>query len=380
MDPSQPAVISAPWSTRATTSTDCTFQQLAPYIGRIKTEIARYLIASYSKPGDLILDPFSGSGVIPFEAVLLGRRCVSADISPYAYLITQAKFSAPTTENEAMMDFFSVWDTALFKRSRQDLRSVPTWVRAFFHPETLRSALALRDELVARKNHFLLACLLGILHHQRPGFLSFPSSHLVPYLRDRNFPRRQYPELYEERDVCSRMVAKIERTYRRPPDRLLVTARVLQGDSRTLELSENVDAIITSPPYMNELDYIRDNRLRLWFLERKLPTHQDLRSRNREQLFGNLIQDTFHRLLPRLRSGGRIVLVVGDTRRGRARVDAAALITSIFSSQRYRNLTLLATYRDAIPDVRRSRRDLAGTKNETVLVFQKKKRTSGLSP
>jgi len=29
---------------------------------------------------------------------------------------------------------------------------------------------------------------------------------------------------------------------------------------------ESIDAVITSPPYMDALDYARDNRLRLWFL------------------------------------------------------------------------------------------------------------------
>src|SRR4051812_35447856 len=84
-----------PWSSEATTSVDCTFQQLAPYIGRIKTAIARYLIETYTRPDDLILDPFAGSGVIPFEAALLGRRTIASDISPYAYLLTSAKLGAP---------------------------------------------------------------------------------------------------------------------------------------------------------------------------------------------------------------------------------------------------------------------------------------------
>src|SRR5258708_20036869 len=48
-----------------------------------------------------------------------------------------------------------------------------------------------------RRSTFLLSCLLAILHHQRPGFLSFPSSHAVPYLRLNSFPRELYPEKKE---------------------------------------------------------------------------------------------------------------------------------------------------------------------------------------
>ena len=147
--------------------------------------------------------------------------------------------------------------------SKQDLRSVPQWVRKFFHPRTLREALAFRDACVEREDHFLLACLLGILHHQRPGFLSYPSSHLVPYLRDRKFPRDIYPEMYERRDVFTRLQAKVRRAFRRPPIPYSGSRRVLAVDAREFPRVRNVRAVITSPPYMNELDYVRDNRLRL---------------------------------------------------------------------------------------------------------------------
>lgn len=47
---------------------ESSLQQLSPYIGKMKSGMAKVLINSYSKKNDIILDPFSGSGVIPFEA------------------------------------------------------------------------------------------------------------------------------------------------------------------------------------------------------------------------------------------------------------------------------------------------------------------------
>ena len=358
------------WSKEATTAQDCTFQQLAPYIGRIKTEIARYLVSEYSQPGELVADPFAGSGVIPFEAALLGRRTISADVSPYAFALTSAKFTAPASLDAALASLTKAWGASFGRRDKQDLRRVPRWVRGFFHPQTLKKALALRDELVATDSSFLLACLLGILHHQRPGFLSFPSSHLVPYLRDKLFPRDEFPALYEERDVLSRMIAKVKRTYRRPPSQLPAST-VLASDSRDLSVSQAIDTIITSPPYMNELDYVRDNRLRIWFLLRELPPKQDIRKRDRELKFRSLISETFARLLPHVRNGGHVVLVVGDSRRGTKRINAAKLVESVMSGPAFNSLTLSDVYKDRIPDIRRARRDLKGTKSETILVYTK---------
>jgi DNA methylase len=361
--------VSSPlWSTQCTTGEDCTFQQLAPYIGRIKTSIARSLIERYTNRGDIVVDPFAGSGVIPFEAALLGRRPVATDTSPYGVLLMRAKFSAPADCTAALAQFSTRWQAAQRRRRHQDLRHAPAWVRKFFHPETLRSALALRDELIHKSDHFLMACLLGILHHQRPGFLSYPSSHLVPYLRDRLFPVKRYPELYRERDVRVRMEAKIRRIYRRPPPSL-ARARTYAMDARRLRKPARIDAIITSPPYMNALDYVRDNRLRLWFLNRALPEVEDIPRRHREEHFRDLLRDTFGRLISRLTPGASVILIVGDTKRGTRRMDAAQTVRDIFAESEFRSLIPRGEIWDKIPDIRRSRRDLVGTKQETFLRY-----------
>ena len=69
-------------------SRECTLQQLSPYVGKMKSGMAKALVNVYSKPGDTVLDPFSGSGVVPLEAVLAGRRAWANDLSPYAYVLT----------------------------------------------------------------------------------------------------------------------------------------------------------------------------------------------------------------------------------------------------------------------------------------------------
>lgn len=361
-------VTSPLWTPDCTTGDDCTFQQLAPYIGRIKTSIARDLITRFTSPGDVVLDPFAGSGVIPFEAALLGRRTIATDTSPYGVLLMRAKFGAPKDCDTALAQFRTRWKRAQRRVHKQDLRTVPPWVRAFFHPETLRKALALRDELADSSDHFLLACLLGILHHQRPGFLSYPSSHLVPYLRDRLFPDTEFPEMYVERDVAVRMEAKIRRTYRRPP-LTLARATTYARDARAFRKPAHIDAIITSPPYMNGLDYVRDNRLRLWFLARALPTVEDIPRRQREARFRALLRDTFTRLVDKLTPGAAVILIVGDTSRGTQRLDAAQTVRDLFSEPAFSSFVLKGEIWDQIPDIRRSRRDLAGTKKETILRY-----------
>ena len=101
------------------------------------------------------------------ESVQMGRRSFAADASLYAITLTKGKLRAPSNLDEA----YAALDSSLFAaRSREvDIRKVPMWVRDFYHPDTLKEMLQLLAVLRKRRNHFLLACLLGISHHQRPG-------------------------------------------------------------------------------------------------------------------------------------------------------------------------------------------------------------------
>lgn len=367
------------WSTASTTANDNTFHQLAPYIGRMKTSMARSLIDSHSRESDLIVDPFCGCGVVALEAAASGRRVVAGDWNPYAVLLTRAKLFPPRSLTAAERRLRKTWALAVRKKAEQDLRTVPTWVRKFFHPETLRSALSFRDACVERQDHFLLACLLGILHHQRPGFLSYPSSHLVPYLREKKFPRHTYHDLYKERNVLSRLEAKVRRAFRRPPERMAEQRRVILTDARKFPRVQHIHAVVTSPPYMNELDYVRDNRLRMWFIDRSIPKGLELTGRNRKGAFTELLRTVCLRLASRITTGGYFIFIVGDATRGSGRIVRTSRLTRrLFKTEPDLNSFRLEAFcRDRIPDVRRSRRECRGTKGETILIYRKYCRAYG---
>lgn len=180
--------------------TESTLHQLSPYIGKLKSSIASTLIDQYTKPGDLIVDPFAGSGTIPLQSALQGRRVFASDISPYARILTTGKLTAPSSLQLALKQAEKLLLQATL-HVEPDLRTVPSWVRSFYHPKTLKEVIRFTRVCIDNKNNFMLSCLLGILHHQRPGFLSYPSSHLVPYLREKKFPRRKYAEMYAYRDL-----------------------------------------------------------------------------------------------------------------------------------------------------------------------------------
>jgi len=363
----QPEHAPAEWKISCTHS-ESTLHQLSPYIGKLKSSIAHDLINTYSKKGDLVADLFCGSGTIPLESARMGRRVFASDASLYAIALTNGKLHAPDSLDAA----FAKLDKCLLaaRSCKVDLQDVPKWVCDFYHPKTLRETLGLFSVLRKRREYFLLACLLGISHHQRPGFLSFPSSHLVPYLRSKKYPREDYPEMYKYRPVEPRIRAKVARAlnrYKKIDPRMILGVR--RSTVQFLTPPESIDCFITSPPYMNALDYGRDNRLRNWFLSGNTQERID-RDLSDDNAFRRMISSYAKILAKTLVKGGKCVFVVGEKSRRNNDKFPSETISEIMETLAPR-LRLMEIINDSIPDIRRSRRHLTGVRTENILVYER---------
>ncbi|MBI4460600.1 MAG: DNA adenine methylase [Acidobacteria bacterium] len=350
---------------------ESSIHQLAPYVGKMKSGMARVLIEEFTGEGEVVLDPFCGSGVVPYEALLAGRHAIANDLNPYAYALTKGKLFAPPTQAEAVARALKAMQEAADETILLD--EVPDWVRLFFHPKTLEETVVLSRVLRKKREYFLLSCLLGILHHVRPGFLSYPASHLVPYLRKKKYPPEVFPDMYRYRAVRPRLLAKIARAYRRferPNPRL--RRIVLRENALSMSLEGgSVDAIVSSPPYFGALDYGRDNRLRLWFLGIENYRTLEEKLTSNERVYVPQMTRAVGEMLRLLKPGKCAILVLGDYRRNGQSKDSAAaieqLVQETYSSQARAERLLV----DEVPDERRSRRRTRTTLQETVLVIRK---------
>ncbi|MDP3181719.1 MAG: DNA methyltransferase [Desulfobaccales bacterium] len=354
---------------------ESTLQQLSPYVGKMKSGMARALIKIFTEPNDIILDPFSGSGVVPLEALLANRIAFANDLSPYAYVLTRGKLEAPASEKVAIKNTLAILDEIIGFAPKITLSSVPQWVKEFYHPDTLRETLATFKVLMNKQNYFLMACLLGILHHVRPGFLSFPASHLVPYLRKAKYPVETFPWMYEYRDVKSRLVAKVKRAYKRtliPDNWDSRNYKLWNTNSMQLPIDDNqIDAIISSPPYFGALDYARDNRLRLWFLGHKDWKKIDETLTANGKIYLPQMAICLKEIYRVLKPGKYCILVLGDVERNGKTKKTAEILSELAVNVTDGKLIIDKVYDDIIPDERRSRRRTTTTKFERILVMHK---------
>src|SRR3954452_24091527 len=77
-----------------------TFHPMCSYLASFPAALTHAFIARYSRPGDVVLDPFSGRGTTPLQACAEGRIGVGNDLNPFAHLLTAAKVQ-PATRDEA---------------------------------------------------------------------------------------------------------------------------------------------------------------------------------------------------------------------------------------------------------------------------------------
>jgi DNA modification methylase len=351
--------------------TESTLHQIAPYIGKMKSSMAQALIHTFTRQGDTIYDPYSGSGSVALEAWAAGRNVIANDLNPYAVTLTRAKlFPYPSTE-KALDDINRIAKQVKKLISEVDLRETPSWVRAFFHDETLREIIAWVHLLSTRRADFFLSCLLGILHHERPGFLSYPSSHTVPYLREKKYPLDSNPTMYQYRPVKERLEKKVIRALKRIPvmdPRLLRESHMANASEFTP--NHQINAIVTSPPYMRQLNYGRDNRLRLWFLGVQDWRALDNSVSPSETSFLKHFKSCLTLWHKALVKNGLCVFVLGDIHSRSYNMPFHEAI-NYMACEEIGKYSVVWEYSETIPKSRRVRRNYSGSITETILVLRK---------
>lgn len=334
------------------------FHPMCSYLASFPAALTHSFIARYSRPGDVVLDPFSGRGTTPLQACAEGRIGVGNDLNPFAHLLTAAKV-APATRSDTAVRLAQLrlaWGatatdwirlgTAVTADPSATLvpragsgrppgsadESVPVEVALAFHPVTLAQLLFVRTTLRLddQTDRFLAAAITGILHGKSASYLSelMPNTFSMAPRYVRDFASRtgfRSPQ----RDVFDGLAAKLDRLFRQPPPptrgiALLGDARDLAPRARAALREEGrpdrARLVVTSPPYLRVVKYGYYNWLRTWFLgfdARAIDASLD-DAHHREPYLG-FLRDVLAGLRPVLADDAVLVLVIGDVETDRGR-------------------------------------------------------------
>lgn len=308
------------------------------YRACFKPQLPRFFIERLTQPGDVVYDPFMGRGTTPVEAALLGRIPFGNDINPLSLAFASPRLRPP------MLDQVEV---RLGEINLADHDELPDDLLVFYHPETLREICALKKYFLHRHklnatdalDSWLCMVALNRLTGHSPGFFSvytLPPNQAVSIGSQRkiNEKRKQTPP---RRDVAKLILKKSKqllgdcdeevRNMLHPvADRACFTNA--PADATHDLPSGSVSLVVTSPPFLDVVQYADDNWLRCWFLGID-PKSVALTVPKKLNAWAAVMTGVFHELHRLLKPGGHIAFEVGEVHSGRTKLEESVLTCGV---------------------------------------------------
>ena len=341
---------------------------VTPYQACFAPQIPNYFIKKYSKEGDMILDPFCGRGTAVFEANNLNRIGIGVDISPLAIALTEAKLKKITykeIENRLnQIDF-----------SKENIKGYEDF-KDIYHLKTYSQLLNLKEQLKNTPvDNFIRSIILGRLHGHSKSFFSVWTFNVISFSKERikeqNKKRNLKPEF---RDIIPRIFLKA-RTILRDQIKEQPLSKTFESDSRNLPLdNESVDLIITSPPFLNIINYIDDNWLRFWFLgiDREELRKKIVQTSNLEE-YKQFIKDSMKEMNRVLKKGKYCIIEVGDVKHNSKKLYLDHVIVSLAEEIGFKIEKIMINYMQA-PKISKAfskKSKYQGTKTNRCVIMKK---------
>jgi DNA methylase len=300
------------------------------YRACFKPQVPRFFIDRLTRPDDIVYDPFMGRGTTLVEAALMGRRPYGCDVNPLSAVLCEPRLRPPSLADVqrglAEVDF-------------TDADEMPEDLLVFYHPDTLRQISALRRHLLESErtgrlngvHRWIRMVAVNRLTGHSTGFFSVytlpPNQAVSPRAQAKiNSRLNQRPQ---PRDVAAIILSKSRALLRdvtpqlRPQlERLAGTARLLTGPSANTPSIEDdsIALAVTSPPFLDVVDYRGDNWLRCWFAGIDAGAVPVTLAKQLDA-WKAFVTSTLTELRRILRPNGHIAFEVGEVRGGAVRLE-----------------------------------------------------------
>lgn len=305
------------------------------YRACFKPQLPKFFIERLTEADDLVYDPFMGRGTTLLEGALLGRKVVGCDINPLSERLIRPRLELPDLEEiEARMGGIDLGSA---------VESVPEDLFAFYHPETLRQLVVLREYFQARQasgkldsaDWWIRMVATNRLTGHSSGFFSvytMPPNQAVSVQSQLriNERRKQTPPVRDVKAIILKKTRSLLRGISDGDRELLKQASrsaryFTQSCVDTPQIADSsVKLVVTSPPFLDIVDYQGDNWLRGWF--NNIDTSDvPIWQLKREEDWVAAMRSVFHELHRVLADDGHIAFEVGEVRNAKIKMEALVL-------------------------------------------------------
>ena len=352
------------------------------YRACFKPQLPRFFIEHLTNEGDTVYDPFSGRGTTALEAGLLCRKVIANDANPLSTLLCKPRFFPPSLE-ELMKRLDNI---PINEKAEADID-----LSMFYHPKTEAEIVSLKEYLDDRResgteddiDRWIRMVATNRLTGHSKGFFSvytLPPNQAVSADSQRkiNIKMQQEPEHRDTRIIIFKksktLLKDVTMFDRQNLQCASETARFLTSDARETKAIANnsVQLTVTSPPFLDIVDYVQDNWLRCWFnsLDAAAVAKTITMSQSLEE-WSAIMFGVFRELYRITKPRGFVAFEVGEIRNNKIRLDEHIVPLGIKAGFTCVGIIINEQYFTKTSNIWGVNNNEKGTNSNRIVIFQK---------
>jgi len=302
------------------------------YRACFKAELPRFFINILTKENDIVYDPFAGRGTTSIEAALLNRNVIANDINPLSTILSKPRLFIPTYEEV---------ETRMNKIKFRGGLKADIDLSMFYHPDTESEIVSLRNYLIKRKKNkeedhidcwIRMVATNRLTGHSKNFFsvYTLPPNQTVTQERQKiiNKQRKQTPYYKDVKNIILKktcdLTKGIDKSLFEQLKKIGNKAVFLNSDARLTNniKKSSVTLTVTSPPFLDIVNYTEDNWLRCWFNNiNAKEISQKITITKKLEDWEKVMGEVFFELYRITKRGGFVAFEVGEVRQGKVRLD-----------------------------------------------------------
>jgi DNA modification methylase len=308
--------------------------RLHPYLGKFIPQLVETFLKKFFKPGQVILDPFAGSGTTLIEANLLNMPSVGIELNEFGFLIAKVKTQKYDLEilEKEIMDILS--KTIAFSKKISSIQGTlfenldhytdfepSEYFKIWYHPRAIQEIYFYRSLIGNYKYQDVLKVILSRAARSARQIPHYDLARPKGPVKDKYWCIK-HKRFCEPIDNAIKFIIRYSfDTIKRIKqfDKLRTNAPIFlfHGDSREIKLpfSREIDGVFTSPPYLGLIDYHEQHRYAFelfGFNEHKESEIGSPNGNDTVSKYKNDIVAVFKNLLNYLKPSAKIFVVVND--------------------------------------------------------------------
>ena len=256
-------IINKKQSIQFTSNTNEQIHRWAPYVQGFSSSFVQSVFDLYANEykNPKILDPFSGCGTVPVQAKLNGYQSFGTELNPLLQFISVTKLNSWSTNPDELIKCYN-------KIPQNKIEKAPAFLKSqnHFNSEVLKSLELIKGGIEKFKSnqniyHLLQLAFSSILI----DCSNLKRSPCLGYVKNKKVSAT-VPNFLMHRKV-HQIAADLRFIQTHYKNNIDCTAKIFLGNAMNFEHKNKFDLVITSPPYMNGLDYVMNYKIEMGWLQ-----------------------------------------------------------------------------------------------------------------